>query len=81
MQTFIIHQIQKKINDQTFKLKFLAHLCFRTLWQFLFFSKNLTVMPNFIGFLTPNQNSEKCNDPVLRRKNGWMDGKRTKSVS
>ena len=38
-------------------------------------------MPNFIGFLTPNQNSEKCNDPVLRKKNGWMDGKRTKSIS
>ena len=46
------------------KLKILAHLCFRILWQFLFFSKNLAVMHNFIGFLTPNQNSEKCNDPV-----------------
>ena len=63
------------------KLKILAHLCFRTLWQFLFFSKNLAVMHNFIGFLTPNQNSEKCNDPVLRKKNGGMDGKRTKSIS
>ena len=48
---------------------------------FVFFQKNLAVMHNFIGFLIPNQNSEKCNDPVLRKKNGWMDGKRTKSIS